>query len=206
MTVSGCGGSDKSASTSPTTIAATSASTSTSLVTTTVVATGGSTGGSAGATTGATSPAGSGVPTSSLPTPTKSILQLATEEGELKTFLGLLDTAGLTATLQGDGPFTLIAPTDLAFKKMDPTTLDRISKSHEVLTELLDYHLVDRRVTTKDVTAGFVTTVEGSPIALQATTKLPTLNGLTVVKAARGTNGTILVIDSVLLPIDIKLP
>jgi uncharacterized surface protein with fasciclin (FAS1) repeats len=131
---------------------------------------------------------------------------LATEEGELKTFLGLLDTAGLTATLQGDGPFTLIAPTDLAFKKMDPTTLDRISKSHEVLTELLDYHLVDRRVTTKDVTAGFVTTVEGSPIALQATTKLPTLNGLTVVKAARGTNGTILVIDSVLLPIDIKLP
>ena len=120
--------------------------------------------------------------------------------------LGLLDTAGLTATLQGNGPFTLVAPTDDAFKKMDPATLDKISKNPEALKALLNYHLVNGRVTSKDLTAGFVTTAEGSTMALAATKKLPSVNGQTVTKAGRATNGTILVIESVLLPVDLKLP
>ena len=122
------------------------------------------------------------------------------------TMLGLLDTAGMTTTLEGTGPFTLIAPTDAAFKKMDPTTLDKISKSPEVLKQLLQYHLIDGRVTSKDLSAGFVATAEGSQVALRATSQLPTLNGLIIIKAGRATNGTILIIDSVLIPVDIKLP
>jgi uncharacterized surface protein with fasciclin (FAS1) repeats len=145
-------------------------------------------------------------PTSSAPAPTKSILELAKEEGELTTFLGLLDTAGLTSTLEGDGPFTLVAPTDAAFKKMDPDTLDKISKDPDVLKALLLYHLVNGRVTTKDLAAGFVTTVEGTTLALQPTDQLPNVNGLRVTRAGRATNGTILVIESVLLPVDLKLP
>ena len=122
------------------------------------------------------------------------------------TMLGLLDTAGMTTALEGTGPFTLIAPTDAAFKKMDPGTLDKISKSPEVLKQLLQYHLVDGRVTSKDLSAGFVATAEGSQVALRATSQLPTLNGLIIIKAGRATNGTILIIDSVLIPVDIKLP
>ena len=142
----------------------------------------------------------------SLPPPTKSILELGKEAGTVGTMLGLLDTAGMTTALEGTGPFTLIAPTDAAFKKMDPTTLDKISKSPEVLKQLLQYHFIDGRVTSKDLAAGFVATAEGSQVALQATSQLPTLNGVIITKAGRATNGTILIIDSVLIPIDIKLP
>lgn len=153
-------------------------------------------------------PVARGAPTTStsLPAPTKSILDLAKEAGTLTTLLGLLDTAGMTTSLHGTGPLTLIAPTDAAFKKMDPATLDKFSKNPEALKQLLQYHLIDDRVTSQDLTAGFVATAEGSHIALAATPKLPTLNGLTITKAGRATNGTILIIDSVLIPVDIKLP
>ena len=154
-----------------------------------------------------TAPVGTGASASSstLP-PTHTILELAGQTGTLTTLLHLLDVAGMTTTLQGTGPFTLFAPTDAAFKKMDPATLDKITKNPEVLKQLLQYHLVDGRVTTKDLNQGFVATAEGSQVALQSTPKLPTLNGLTIVRAGRGTNGTILIVDSVLIPVDIKLP
>jgi transforming growth factor-beta-induced protein len=141
-----------------------------------------------------------------LPAPTKSVLELAKAEGQLTTLLGLLDKSGLTATLEGQGPFTLVAPTDAAFAKMDPTTLDKISQNPDVLKSLLEYHVVERRITTKDVDAGGVVTMEGSTLALQAGSTLPSVNGLTVTRGARATNGTILVIESVLLPVDLKLP
>ncbi|MEO7371570.1 MAG: fasciclin domain-containing protein, partial [Ilumatobacteraceae bacterium] len=110
---------------------------------------------------GTTSPAS----TSSQPAPTKSILQLAAEEGSLTTMLHLLDVAGLTTTLEGDGPFTLIAPTEAAFAKMDPDTLDSITKNPTVLKQLLDYHIINGRVSKKDLLAGGVTSAEGSSIA-----------------------------------------
>jgi uncharacterized surface protein with fasciclin (FAS1) repeats len=171
----------------------------------TVVACGGS---SASTTTPPASTTTVASPTTSttLPPPTKSILELAKAEGSLTTLLGLLDQAGLTATLEGAGPFTLVAPSDAAFAKMDPTTLQKISQNPDVLKSLLQYHMVPARITTKDVAAGSVKTMEGSTLALQATSRLPTVNGLAVTKGARATNGTILVIESVLLPVDLKLP
>ncbi len=188
MVAVACGGSD--ASSSPSTIGLSSTTPTTIAAATTLA------------------PTSTAVPTPSttLPPPTKSILELAQGEPTLTTVLHLLDVAGMTTLLQGDGPFTLIAPTDDAFAKMDPDTLDRITNSPESLTALLNYHLINARVTTQDVTAGFVTSVEGSTIALQATAKLPTINGLSVTKAGRATNGTILVIESVLIPVDFKMP
>ena len=188
MVAVACGGSD--ASSSPSTIGLSSTTPTTIAAATTLA------------------PTSTAVPTPSttLPPPTKSILELAQGEPTLTTALHLLDVAGMTTLLLGDGPFTLIAPTDDAFAKMDPDTLDRITNSPESLTALLNYHLINARVTTQDVTAGFVTSVEGSTIALQATAKLPTINGLSVTKAGRATNGTILVIESVLIPVDFKMP
>lgn len=197
VAIAACSGSSASSTTPPipTTVAQPAQT-----VATTITSTASPTASTASDTT---TPSG---PTSSLPAPTKSILQLAKEEGSLTTMLKLLDAAGLTSTLDGTGPFTLFAPTDAAFKRMDPDTFDKISKSPTVLKQLLDYHLINGRVTSADLKAGFVSSAEGSLIALQATKKLPSINGLTIIKAGRGTNGTILVIQSVLLPIDIKLP
>ena len=171
----------------------------------TVVACGGSSDSTA-TTAASTTTVASSTTSTTLPPPTKSILELARAEGSLTTLLRLLDQAGLTATLDGAGPFTLVAPSDAAFAKMDPTTLEKISQNPDVLKSLLQYHMVPERITTKDVAAGSVKTMEGSTLALQATNRLPTVNGLTVTKGARATNGTILVIESVLLPVDLKLP
>jgi transforming growth factor-beta-induced protein len=192
FTAAACGGSDGTSATT------TSAST---LPGTSIIA-GTSAGGSI-----APDSTGPDSSTGSVPAPTKSILQLAKEEGTLTTLLGLLDTAGITASLQGNGPFTLVAPTDAAFRKMDPDTLAKITASPTVLKQLLNYHVINGRVTSKDLAAGFSTSVEGTTIALQqATGQLPTLNGLIIRKAGRATNGTVLVVDSVLIPVDIKLP
>lgn len=144
--------------------------------------------------------------TSTTAAPTKTILELATTDGSFTTLLHLLDVAGLTATLQGAGPFTLMAPTDAAFAKMDPTTLQRFTDNPDVLKSLLEYHLVASRITPKDVTAGSILSVEGSSLALQASSGLPSVNGLAVTKGARATNGLILVLESVLIPVDLKLP
>ena len=144
--------------------------------------------------------------TSTTAAPTKSILELVTDDGSFTTLLHLLDVAGLTATLEGTGPFTLIAPTDAAFAKMDATTLQRFTDNPEALKSLLEYHLIASRITPKDVSAGSVVSVEGSPLTLLATSGLPSVNGLSVDKGARATNGLILVLDSVLLPVDLKLP
>ena len=147
-----------------------------------------------------------GPTTSVAAAPKKSILQLAKSEGSLTTLLRLLDTAGLTATLQGAGPFSLIGPDDAAFAKLEPGLLDRITQQPTVLKAVLQYHLVFKRLSTTDVKSGSVSSVEGSALSLVAAGKLPTVNGHSLTKGAKATNGTIFVIDTVLIPPDIKLP
>jgi uncharacterized surface protein with fasciclin (FAS1) repeats len=190
LTLLACGGSNAGTATSTT---QTPPSTTTSISVSTTVA-----------DTGAASTT---VPaTSTTAAPTKTILELVAADGSFTTLLHLLDVAGLTPTLEGTGPFTLMAPTDAAFAKMDPTTLQRFTDNPDVLKSLLQYHLVASRLTPKDVTAGSVLSVEGSSLALQSTSGLPSVNGLSVSRGARATNGLILVVGSVLLPVDLKLP
>lgn len=88
---------------------------------------------------------------------------------------------------------------------MDTATLDKISHTPDVLAALLRFHIIIKRLTKQDIAAGFVTTMEGSTLTLQAGPTFPIVNGAKLVKGARATNGTILVIDSVLLPVDLKL-
>ena len=138
--------------------------------------------------------------------PTKSILQLAGGSSSLTTLVRLLQTAGLTDTLNGSGTFSLLAPTDDAFARLGTATLDKLTNDTALLKDVLRYHIVPKPISTKDVTAGTVATLEGSTLTLKAGGKLPTVNGLVIVKAARATNGSILVVDTVLIPPDRTLP
>ena len=138
--------------------------------------------------------------------PTKTIVQLATAEGSLSMFLKLLTTAGLTDSVDGAGPYSVLAPTDAAFAKLDPTSLDKLTKNVDLLKDVLKYHIVLKRISTKDVTAGKITTLEGSVLTLKAGGRFPTVNGLTISKGGRATNGSIFVIDTVLVPPDKTLP
>ena len=69
---------------------------------------------------------------------------------------------GIVGGEKGAGPFTLVAPSYAGFAKMDPTTLEKISQNPDVLKSLLQYHMVPERITTKDVAAGSVKTMEAS--------------------------------------------
>ena len=121
--------------------------------------------------------------------------------------LHLLDVAGLTESLTGTGPFSLIAATDSAFAKIDAASLTKLTADRALLTKVLQFSIVDKKIGTTDVTAGSIATVEGSPLPLKSSGgRYPTVNGITIVAGARATNGSIFVIDTVLVPPDVTLP
>lgn len=111
--------------------------------------------------------------------------------------------AGLIETLQGDGPFTVFAPTDAAFAQLlADLGLDGLGDiSNSDLVEILTYHVVAAEVFSTDVTDGDVTTVNGADITL-ATTDGITVNGVSVVSPfdLDASNGVVHAIEEVLIP------
>ena len=71
----------------------------------------------------------------------KNIVEVAQGEPNLSTLVNAIGAAGLSNALQGPGPFTVFAPTNAAFEKMDPTTLNNIISTPSLLTSLLQYHV-----------------------------------------------------------------
>ncbi len=133
--------------------------------------------------------------------PTANIIQTAVAAGSFKTLVTAVEAAGLVATLEGPGPFTVFAPTDEAFAKLPPGTLEALLADKAKLTAVLTYHVVAGDVSSSAV-AGMksATTVQGSAVAIDASAGVK-INDATVIKAdIKATNGVIHVIDTVLLP------
>jgi transforming growth factor-beta-induced protein len=124
--------------------------------------------------------------------------------GNFNTLVAAVKAAGLVDTLKGPGPFTVFAPTDEAFAKLPPGTLESLLKPENKakLQSILTYHVVAGNVLAKDVVKlHSAKTMEGQNIAIK------TMNGRVMVDNASVTktdvvtsNGVIHVIDSVLLP------
>ncbi len=83
------------------------------------------------------------------PNPAGDILEVAAATGQFTQFLAAVEAAGYADTLRGEGPFTVFAPTDEAFRQMDQRELRRLMQpeNHEELLALLAYHVVPERVT-----------------------------------------------------------
>lgn len=131
----------------------------------------------------------------------KDIVDTAVAAGGFTTLAKLLTAAGLVDTLKGAGPFTVFAPTDEAFAKIDKATLDALANDKAKLTAVLTYHVVAGRVPAADVRAGQAPTVNGQPITISISGGTVMVDTAKVIKAdVLATNGIIHVIDSVLLP------
>jgi uncharacterized surface protein with fasciclin (FAS1) repeats len=131
------------------------------------------------------------------------IVATAQAAGSFNTLLKAVDTAGLTATLQGPGPFTVFAPTDEAFAKLPPGAVDALLKPENkpVLEQILKYHIVGAKVPAADVKTGPAKSVEGSDLDLVSADGKVTVNGANVTTAdVASSNGLIHVIDAVLIP------
>jgi uncharacterized surface protein with fasciclin (FAS1) repeats len=134
------------------------------------------------------------------------IVRTARDAGQFTTLLAALDAADLTATLRGDGPFTVFAPTDEAFRRLPGGTVESLLKpeNREQLRAILLYHVVPGRVPAS-AARGLTRakTVEGRDLRVRAMANALRINSATVVKAdIMSSNGVIHVIDEVLMPSD----
>ncbi|MGA0378253.1 MAG: fasciclin domain-containing protein [Ilumatobacteraceae bacterium] len=135
------------------------------------------------------------------------IVAVASGNPDFSTLVAALSAAGLVETLQGEGPFTVFAPTDAAFAALPEGLLEKLllPENVGVLTAILTYHVVPGMVMSADVTAGDVATVEGSTIAI-ATDMGVMVNGANVVSVdVAASNGVIHVIDAVIVPPTVDL-
>lgn len=132
-----------------------------------------------------------------------NIVDVAVGAGTFTTLAAALGAAELVTTLEGEGPFTVFAPTDDAFAALPDGLLDALllPENQETLQSILTYHVVSGEVFAADVTTGDVPTVEGSTFAVD-TSEGVVLNGTANVTATdiEASNGVIHVIDSVILP------
>jgi len=148
--------------------------------------------------------------------PSKNIIQNAVNSKDHTTLVAAVKAAGLVDTLQGPGPFTVFAPTNAAFDKLPPGTVDTLLKpaNKAMLTAVLTYHVVAGRYTEADlmnlVQAGHgkatLKTVQGEPLTIAMG------GGRLWVEGAKGgkaeitvpdvtqSNGVIQVVNAVLLP------
>ncbi len=134
----------------------------------------------------------------------KNIVETASAAGKFNTLIAAAKAAGLAGTLQGDGPFTVLAPTDEAFAKLPKGTVESLLKpeNKDKLAAILKYHVVSGNVKlAKALEVGQGKTVLGPSLGIKfadGRVKIGTANLVTADIAA--SNGTIHVIDSVLLP------
>lgn len=136
-------------------------------------------------------------------TATDDIVTIASTTEGFSTLVAALEAADLVTTLQGEGPFTVFAPTDDAFAALPAGLLDKLllPENLESLTAILLYHVVDGAVYSSELTDGDTVTLEGSSVTTLITSDGVTVNEANVTTAdIAATNGVIHVIDQVLIP------
>ncbi|ROL54375.1 Periostin [Anabarilius grahami] len=122
---------------------------------------------------------------------------------ELSTLNTAAVNSGLQAQLDEPGHYTLFAPTNEAFDKLDSDVLERLMSDTTVLQALLKYHLLNSVQCSEAIMAGSIYgTLEGSNIEIGCDGESLTVNGIKMVlkKDIVTTNGVIHLIDQVLMP------
>lgn len=147
---------------------------------------------------------------------TKTIVDNAAAAPNLSTLVTAVKAAGLDATLAGPGPFTVFAPTNDAFGRLAPGTLDALMKPEQKasLAKVLQYHVIAGRVTLADIKAKTaagggtttLTTVAGQPLTVTFANNTVTLTDPNGNKSYVETpdvmqsNGVVHVVNGVLVP------
>jgi uncharacterized surface protein with fasciclin (FAS1) repeats len=135
------------------------------------------------------------------------IVATAQAAGDFTTLAAALEAAGLVETLQGEGPYTVFAPTDAAFEAALTDlglTADELLADTETLSSILLYHVVEGEVPAEDVVGldgQSVPTVNGAEVEITVDGETVMVNDATVTQAdVFASNGVIHVIDTVLVP------
>lgn len=130
------------------------------------------------------------------------IVETAAAAGNFTTLLAAVEAAGLTATLQGPGPYTVFAPTDAAFAALPAGTVESLLQDLPTLRSILTYHVVAGRVPAAQVvTLSEAQTVNGASVTISVEGNSVRVDDALVLQTdIEASNGIIHVIDSVILP------
>lgn len=132
----------------------------------------------------------------------KDLVTLAQNEEDFNTLVAAVETAGLVETLQGEGPFTVFAPTDEAFAALPEGTLEFLlePENQDLLERILTYHVVEGNVMSTDLETGSIESLGGG-IAIDVSEAGVRINNANVIQAdVEASNGTVHIIDTVLAP------
>ena len=136
--------------------------------------------------------------------PKPDIVDTAVSAGKFKTLVAAVKAAGLVETLKGEGPFTVFAPTDAAFAKVDANVLKNLLKpeNKKKLQDILTYHVVSGKVM-----ASAVVKLKKAKMVNKKESTIAVKDGKVMIDGAKVIstdikcgNGVIHVIDSVILP------
>lgn len=132
------------------------------------------------------------------------VVDMAAHTGQFNTLIAAVQAAGLEEVLRGDGPFTILAPTDDAFAKLPAGTVEDLLKPENVdkLKGILTYHVIAGEVYAKDVvgmTSG--KTVNGQEVKFKVDGDSVYADAAKIVQTdVKASNGVIHIIDNVILP------
>jgi uncharacterized surface protein with fasciclin (FAS1) repeats len=130
-----------------------------------------------------------------------SILDTVISAGEFTTLTDAIKAARLTVTLADEGPFTVFAPSDQAFKKLPAGAVDALLQDSAKLKAVLNYHIIAGHGTTADLKSGDVMTLQGSALTAVVSGSKIQVNGAHVKRADMvATNGIVHEIDTVIMP------
>jgi len=135
-----------------------------------------------------------------------SIVEIATGDANFSTLVAALQAADLVGALQGEGPFTVFAPTNDAFAAIDADTLNSLllPENRDQLTAILTYHVVPGEYFAANLEAGSyeIATLQGDTVDVVVDSHgAVTVDGATVIAADVGaSNGVVHVIDQVIMP------
>jgi uncharacterized surface protein with fasciclin (FAS1) repeats len=148
--------------------------------------------------------------------PSKNIVQNAVHSRDHTTLVAAVKAAGLVGTLEGAGPFTVLAPTNEAFAKLPPGTVKTLLEpaNKGQLTSVLTYHVIPGKLTAAELSQKIdsmgghftVNTVQGEPLTFSkmgggiAVTDAKGDSAMVTIPDVMQSNGVIHVINTVLLP------
>lgn len=133
-----------------------------------------------------------------------TVVEIAAASDDFETLEAAIGASGLTATLNGNGPFTVFAPTDAAFDALPAGTLDALllPENQGQLIDILTYHVVGGDLAAGEVVAASsLTTVNGADVTITVEGGTVRINDAVITSTdIEASNGRIHVIDTVLLP------
>jgi uncharacterized surface protein with fasciclin (FAS1) repeats len=132
------------------------------------------------------------------------IVDVASSNEDFSTLVAAVSAAGLVETLQGDGPFTVFAPTNAAFAALPEGTVESLllPENKDKLVAILTYHVVPGNFPASQLVGkrGSLDTAQGGTVSVDGRDGVKVNNATVVIPDVAASNGVIHAIDTVLLP------